>query len=135
MPDVIHPEETFVVNIKEKNGKPMTYTLAIVDEGLLDITSFKTPNPWNTMYAREALRISTWDLYDDIIGAFSGRFSPMFSVGGDETAKVNSKKDNRFNPVVKFFGPFALKSGSNKHKVTLPMYNYEIGRASCRERV
>lgn len=122
MPDVIHPEETFVVNIKEKNGKPMTYTLAIVDEGLLDITSFKTPNPWNAMYAREALRISTWDLYDDIIGAFSGRFSPMFSVGGDETAKVNSKKDNRFNPVVKFLGPFALKSGSNKHKVTLPMY-------------
>lgn len=122
MPDVIHPEETFTVNIKEKNGKPMTYTLAIVDEGLLDITSFKTPDPWSEMNAREALRIRTWDLYDDVIGAFSGRFSPMFSVGGDESSVVNSKKDNRFNPVVKFLGPFTLKSGSNKHKITLPMY-------------
>jgi alpha-2-macroglobulin len=26
----------------------MSYTLAVVDEGLLDLTGFKTPNPWDT---------------------------------------------------------------------------------------
>ena len=80
MPDVLRPEEEFKIKVKEKNGKPMTYTLAIVDEGLLDLTSFKTPDPWNAMYAREALGVSTWDLYDDVIGAYCGRFSPMFSI-------------------------------------------------------
>jgi uncharacterized protein YfaS (alpha-2-macroglobulin family) len=48
----------------------MTYTLAIVDEGLLDLTRFKTPDPWNHFYAREALGVRTWDLYDQVIGAF-----------------------------------------------------------------
>lgn len=122
MPDVLRPEEEFKIKIKERNGRPMTYTLAIVDEGLLDLTSFKTPDPWNTMYAREALGVSTWDLYDDIIGAYSGRFSPMFSIGGDENIMVGGRKDNRFNAVVKYIGPFSLQSGSATHKVRLPMY-------------
>ena len=122
MPDVLRPAEEFSVKVKEKNGKPMTYTLAIVDEGLLDLTGFKTPDPWSAMYAREALGVRTWDLYDDIIGAYSGRFSPMFSIGGDENILLGAKKDNRFNAVVKFLGPFSLQSGSATHKVTLPMY-------------
>ena len=122
MPDVLRPEQEFKVKIKEKNNKPMTYTLAIVDEGLLDITGFKTPDPWKAMYEREALGVKTWDLYDHVIGAYSGRFSPMFSIGGDENVIVGAKKDNRFNPVVKFMGPFTLMNGSATHKITLPMY-------------
>lgn len=122
MPDVLRPEQEFTVKVKEKNGRPMTYTLAIVDEGLLDLTNFKTPDPWKSMYEREALGVSTWDLYDDIIGAWSGRFSPMFSIGGDETLVRGSKKDNRFNPVVMFEGPYTLQTGSASHKMKLPMY-------------
>ena len=122
MPDVLRPEEEFKVKVKESSGKPMTYTLAIVDEGLLDLTGFKTPDPWKAMYEREALGVSTWDLYDYVIGAYSGRFSPMFSIGGDESLQVGAKKDNRFNAVVKFIGPFTLQNGSATHKITLPMY-------------
>ena len=122
MPDVLRPEEEFKVKIKENSGKPMTYTLAIVDEGLLDLTGFKTPDPWKAMYEREALGVSTWDLYDYVIGAYSGRFSPMFSIGGDESLQVGAKKDNRFNAVVKFIGPFTLQNGSATDKITLPMY-------------
>ena len=122
MPDTIAPEETFTLQVSEKSGKPMTYTLAIVDEGLLDLTAFKTPDPWNNMYETEALGIRTWDLYDYVVGAFSGRFNPLTAVGGDQDNIVAARKDNRFNPVVKFLGPFTLKRGSDKHKITLPMY-------------
>lgn len=122
MPDVIRPQEEFTVAVREKNGKPMTYTLAIVDEGLLDITSFRTPDPWAAMNAREALGVRTWDLYDNVIGAYSGRFAPLMSIGGDIDLQMGNKKDNRFNPVVKFYGPFTLNKGEQKHKITLPMY-------------
>ena len=122
MPETLRPEEEFSIKVKEKSGKPMTYTLAIVDEGLLDLTAFRTPDPWNAMYSRESLGVNTWDLYDDVIGAYSGRFSPMFSIGGDENLIVGAKKDNRFNPVVKYIGPFTLQGGSATHKVKLPMY-------------
>ena len=122
MPDVIRPEETFSVKVREKNGKPMTYTLAIVDEGLLDLTAFKTPDPWKSLYEREALGVRTWDLYDKVIGAYSGRFSPMFSIGGDASPLNASKRDNRFRSVVQFAGPFTLGGGSATHKFKLPLY-------------
>jgi uncharacterized protein YfaS (alpha-2-macroglobulin family) len=28
----------------------MTYSIAVVDEGLLDLTRFKTPNAWDSFY-------------------------------------------------------------------------------------
>lgn len=122
LPKVLHPEEPFTVTISEKNGKPMTYTLAIVDEGLLDVTAFKTPDPWSAMYKDEALGVSTWDLYDQVIGAWGGKLSPLAAIGGDEDAVMNSRKDNRFNPVVMFLPPKTLSKGSDELKLKLPMY-------------
>ncbi|MDR3327484.1 MAG: alpha-2-macroglobulin [Prevotellaceae bacterium] len=123
MPDVLRPETEFTVSVNEKNGKAMTYTLAIVDEGLLDLTNFKTPDAWNTFYAREALGIRTWDMFDLVMGASAGAYSPMFSVGGDADSKPANTKANRFRPVVKYLGPFELGKGkTNKHKITLPVY-------------
>lgn len=123
IPEVLRPETDFTVSVSEKSGKPMTYTLAIVDDGLLDLTNFKTPAPWNNFYAREALGIRTWDMYDDVLGASAGRYNSLFSTGGDEMLKPADAKANRFKPVVKFIGPFYLDKGKQKtHTLRLPMY-------------
>ena len=123
MPEVLRPETNFNVTVSEKSGKPMTYTLAIVDEGLLDLTNFKTPDPWNDFYSREALGIRTWDMYDNVLGASAGSYSSLFSTGGDATLKPADAKANRFKPVVKFIGPFYLGKGkSQTHTLKLPMY-------------
>ena len=123
MPEVLRTETNFNVNVSEKSGKPMTYTLAIVDDGLLDLTNFKTPDPWNDFYSREALGIRTWDMYDNVLGASAGSYSSLFSTGGDATLKPADAKANRFKPVVKFIGPFYLGKGkSQTHTLKLPMY-------------
>ena len=123
MPEVLRPETDFNVTVSEKSGKPMTYTLAIVDDGLLDLTNFKTPDPWNEFYSREALGIRTWDMYDNVLGASAGAYSSLFSVGGDATLKPADAKANRFKPVVKFIGPFYLGKGRQQtHTLKLPMY-------------
>ncbi|MDR3047751.1 MAG: alpha-2-macroglobulin [Bacteroidales bacterium] len=123
MPDVLRPETPFTVDIKEKSGKAMTYTIAIVDEGLLDLTNFKTPDPWKEFNIREALGINTWDIYDNIMGAFAGKYASTFTIGGDGELKQGEQRANRFNPIVKYLGPFTLaKGGHNTHKVTLPVY-------------
>jgi uncharacterized protein YfaS (alpha-2-macroglobulin family) len=120
----LKPEKEFEVSVSEKNGKAMTYTLAIVDEGLLDITNFKTPNPWNKFYARVALAIRTWDMYDFVVGAYGARLEKAFAIGGDGSEPDPSKnKANRFKPVVLFAGPFTLSEGeSQKHKFKMPNY-------------
>ena len=124
MPDVLKPEQKFEVKISEKNKKAMTYTIAVVEEGLLDLTRFKTPNAWHSFYAREALGVKTWDIFDDVIGAYSGSIDQVFAIGGDgNAAKGKNKKANRFKPVVTYLGPFNLKSGEQKsHTIKLPNY-------------
>lgn len=123
LPQTVEPQRPFDIKVSEKSGRRMTYTVAIVDEGLLDITSFKTPDPWSAMNERQALGVETWDLYDDVIGAFNGRFQGVLSVGGDESV-ISGRPQNqrRFNPVVKFLGPFTLEKGRNVHTITLPQY-------------
>ena len=124
MPSVLRPEEEFAVIVSEKNNKPMTYTIAMVEEGLLDLTRFKTPNAWDAFYAREALGVKTWDIFDDVIGAYSGSIDQIFAIGGDGNAAAGkNKKANRFKPVVKVLGPFKLDAGDRKsHTIKMPNY-------------
>ncbi|MFN8284505.1 MAG: MG2 domain-containing protein [Chitinophagales bacterium] len=123
-PNTAKPEQNMVVNIKEQNGKKMSYTLEIVDDGLLDLTHFKTPNAWNTFYAKQALGVKTWDMYDAVIGAYSGKLDKMISIGGDgEYQDEYANKANRFIPMVKHLGPFILEKGQTAtHKIPIPNY-------------
>ncbi len=124
MVDDLAPEEEFTVTVSESGGKPMAYTLAVVDDGLLDLTRFKTPNPWSAFYAREALGVKTWDVYDNVLGAYGGDLERILSIGGDiEAEKKGAQKANRFKPVVQHLGPFYLKAGKKaKHKIKMPNY-------------
>ncbi|MEM6725141.1 MAG: MG2 domain-containing protein, partial [Bacteroidota bacterium] len=124
MDDVLRPEESFTVEVSEKNKKGMSYTLAVVDEGLLDLTRFKTPDPWNTFYAREALGVKTWDVYDYVLGAYGGELERVLSIGGDgEAGPKGGQKANRFKPVVTHLGPFYLKPGQKvTHEINMPNY-------------
>jgi len=124
MPNELQPEKEFTVSISEKNNKSMTYSIAVVEEGLLDLTRFKTPNAFETFYAREALGIKTWDIFDDVIGAYSGSIDQVFAIGGDgNLEKGKNPKVNRFQPVVNYLGPFYLEKGAKKtHKIRLPNY-------------
>jgi len=124
LPEEIKPLSAYSIEVSEKNGKSMTYTLAVVDEGLLDITRFKTPNPWNAFFAREALGVKSWDLFDDVLGAFGGEIQKVLAIGGDEEAGADTdKKANRFKPVVTYLGPFVLGKGETiKHQLQMPNY-------------
>ena len=123
MPDELAPEQTVSITVGESTGKDMTYTLAVVDDGLLDLTNFKTPNPWDAFYAREALGVKTWDVYDYVLGAFGGEMSNVLSIGGGAAVKGDKSDINRFPPVVRHIGPFYLKGGTRRtHQITLPNY-------------
>jgi len=126
--DEFLPETKVQVTVSEKDGRAMGYTLAIVDEGLLDLTRFKTPNAWPLFNVREALGVRFWDLYSNVNGAFGGRIEQMFSVGGDEALNNGPKAIvNRFTPMVHFSGPFTLKKGEKRtHTISVPNYNGRV---------
>ncbi len=127
-PGEIEPEKEYTVKVSEAGRKEMTYTLAVVDEGLLGLTNFRTPDPHSTFYAREALGVKSWDLYDEVAGAYGARLEKAFAVGGDADLAVSGKQEiNRFKPVVQFAGPFTLKKGKTAtHKFKMPNYIGEV---------
>jgi len=122
--DVIRPEVSNTITVSEASNKKMTYVIALVDDGLLDLTHFKTPDPHNAFYAREALGVKSWDLYDDVIGAVGSQIQHILTIGGDAESDIasNTRRANRFKPVVKFMGPFTLNGGSKTHSFILPAY-------------
>lgn len=123
-PEKVRPDEDYTIKVSEKNGRAMTYTLAVVDEGLLGLTRFSTPDLWQHFYAREALGIKTWDLYDEVLGAYGGRLQRVLAIGGDQSAlRYGEQKANRFKPVVTFLGPFELaRKKTAVHKLHMPNY-------------
>ena len=124
VPEVLAPETTSTVSVREATGRPMAYTVAVVDEGLLGLTRYATPNPWDHFYAREALAVRTWDLYDDVVGAYGAAMERMLAVGGDEAAvSARGRRANRFPPMVRFLGPFRLAArATGTHKIEIPQY-------------
>ncbi|MBI4802238.1 MAG: hypothetical protein HY796_06905 [Elusimicrobia bacterium] len=123
--DQWRPQTKGVVKVSEKDGRPMDYTLAVVDEGLLGLTNFRTPDLHGHFYKKEALGITTWDLYDYVVGAYGAELERLLALGGDEGLEKGPKKEDqrRFPPVVRFLGPFRLDAGkTNTHEVDIPRY-------------
>jgi uncharacterized protein YfaS (alpha-2-macroglobulin family) len=123
-PEVMRPEETATVSVSEAGGRPMAYTLAIVDQGLLGLTRFGTPDPWAHFYAKTAAAVSTWDLYDLVASAWGGTLEQMLAVGGSEELDPGARRRaDRFPPMVRFLGPFELGKGEvRSHAVAIPQY-------------
>ncbi len=123
-PTEITPNSQYSIAVQEKNGKPMTYTLAVVDEGLLDLTQFKTPNIYNHFNAKQSLGVKSWDIYHYVLGAYGGRIESVFAIGGDMALQQSNKeKINRFKPVVQYLGPYTLKANQKKtHQLTMNNY-------------
>ena len=117
------PRERVEVSVSERNGKPMTYVLTVVDEGLLGLTRFATPDLHGEFFAKQALAVATYDVYDEVMSSINGAFGKVLAIGGDGTV-VNPEEAsaNRFVPVVRHLGPFRLEQGTVRHSIEMPNY-------------
>lgn len=129
-PGNLVPNEDFEVNISTRNGKPAQFTIAVVDEGLLSLTQFRTPDPWRQFYKKIGLYVETYDLFSHIISANRDDVFQTFSIGGaDEMDYREAQLDpvdgkKRFEPVSMFRGPLNTNSqGKATVKFHMPNYN------------
>ncbi|MDD2196327.1 MAG: MG2 domain-containing protein [Bacteroidales bacterium] len=124
------PNNDFEVKISTLNQKQAHFTIAVVDEGLLSLTQFRTPNPWREFYKKVGLYIETYDVFSHIISANKGDVFQTFSIGGaddmdyreSQLDPVDGKK--RFKPVCMFKGPLSTDDrGRATVKFHMPNYN------------
>ena len=117
------PLQTVEVTVRERDDRPMTYVLAVVDEGLLGLTRFTTPDLHADFFSKEALSVRTYDVYDQVMSSINGEFGKVLAIGGDgQIVTPEESGANRFPPVVRHLGPFTLERGKATHRIELPNY-------------
>ena len=129
MTDELETGKPFDVEIRTANQQQTQFTIAVVDEGLLQLTNFQTPDPWNHFYSKERLGVLTYDLYGHVIGANKGDIFKTFSIGGG-IAEMRMKADQdeektakRFKAVAMFEGPlYTNANGFAKVHFNMPDY-------------
>jgi len=127
----LESNKNFEVTVKTKDKSDIQFTIAIVDEGLLDLTRFKTPDPWMSFFSKQKLGINTYDIFSHVLSANKGDIYRLFSIGGGimaravryEASQLEPGKSKRFKAVSMFRGPLRTdKNGEKKVKFKMPNY-------------
>jgi alpha-2-macroglobulin len=114
--------------VKIKAAPNSYVTLAAVDNGVLQISDFKTPDPYGHFYAKKSLEVNAYDLYPLLFPELKARLS---STGGDGDVEMNK----RTNPmpakriqVVSYWSGIVKANGSGEaeFEFDIPAFSGEI---------
>lgn len=126
-PEKIRPNTKQTVTIKTTPGKEIFVTLAAVDEGILQVKHFKTPDPHEYMYSKRKLSVESYDLYELLLPEHKAISS---AAGGDDYAsgkRQNPIRSKRFK-LVSIWSGIKKTNANGEVQVTLeiPQYNGEL---------
>lgn len=133
-PDSSAPEDKVKVDIEVKDAQGMPQetevSLALVDEGVLRLTNFKTPDPFEFFYGKRGNNIITSDIYSLLIPEFGQKKVGADSNPSGDEAPYDPKK--RLNPIsAQRVKPVALwksniitgKDGKATTEFTVPQFS------------
>ncbi len=115
------------ITIKTKAERNIQVTLAVVDEGILALKNFKTPDPHGHFYAKRALEVSSYDLYPYLFPEMTSRRSSSGGDGYDLEKRVNPLSNNRVKLVAFWSG--ILKTNSNgiaTYVIDIPKFSGDL---------
>jgi len=114
------------VTVKAAPGSYVT--LSAVDNGVLQVSNFETPDPYNFFYQKKALQVAAFDLYPLLFPELRAKFS---STGGDGELGM----DKRVNPmpakrikIVSYWSGIQKANGSGEasFEFSIPQFSGEI---------
>lgn len=108
-------------------ASPGSYvTLSAVDNGVLQVSDFKSPDPYAYFYSKKALQVNGYDLYPLLFPELRGRLS---STGGDMSMekRVNPMPAKRIK-IVSYWSGIAKANGSGeaRFQVAIPQFSGEV---------
>ncbi|MBU0475587.1 MAG: hypothetical protein KKF62_15675 [Bacteroidetes bacterium] len=128
-PTNIEPRTKQKIKIKSISEKDVYITLAVVDEGILQLNDYQTPDAYNYMYAKRPLSVDSYNLYKLLLPEIVSQSS---STGGDALAsefkkRTNPVKSKRFKLLSFWSG---IKKTDSNGEVTvdvdIPQFNGEV---------
>ena len=110
------------------NTEPNSYvTLSAVDNGVLQISDFKTPDPYGHFYAKRALQVYAYDIYPLLFPEVKARLSSTGGDGSDMQKRVNPMPAKRIK-VVSYWSGIAQANGSGQaeFEFDVPQFSGEV---------
>lgn len=84
VPETIQPNSTMTIGLQVEGAEGATYaTVAAVDEGILQLTDFESPDPTSQIFAQRALGVDTFETVGWSLASSAG---PGSRTGGDSDA-------------------------------------------------
>ncbi|WP_374652970.1 alpha-2-macroglobulin [Dongia sp.] len=125
VPETMQPRQSVEIPVTVTNlaGKDAYVTLAAVDEGILQLTDFATPDPLDHYFGKRRLGVEIRDLYGQLIDGKEGKRGTIRSGGdGEGLAKRGAPKEIKL--VALFSGIVKLDAqGKALIKFDVPDYN------------
>jgi alpha-2-macroglobulin len=82
-PQKVEPGETVKVRLKISGKSPRgRIKVMAVDSGILSLTAYKTPSPYDYFFKERALNAKFMDMFDDMFPEINENFSSIALVGG-----------------------------------------------------
>lgn len=113
--------------ITVRTGEPNVHvTIAVVDEGILQLKNFKTPDPHDYFYAKRALEVSSHTIYPFLFPELSRKKSSVAGDGYDLSKRVNPFTSKRVNLIALWSG--ILKSNGNQttYTIDIPQFSGDL---------
>ncbi|MBO9395127.1 alpha-2-macroglobulin family protein [Shimia sp. R9_2] len=129
-PEVIDPRGPLDVTLKVDGvsaGETAFVTLAAVDVGILNLTSFESPDPSAHYFGQRRLGMEMRDVYGRLINGLSGNMGRLRS-GGDATAATGFDAPPPTEELAAYFqGPIQIGAdGTAKVQFDIPEFNGSV---------
>jgi uncharacterized protein YfaS (alpha-2-macroglobulin family) len=108
------------LRISYKTDRPAKIVIFAVDQGILQVTDYKTPDPLGFYFRKCALRVETAQIVDLIIPEFSLLRSVSAFGGGGDIQRLNPFKRVTDKPVVFWSGILDADSGQREIVYDVP---------------
>lgn len=111
-----------IINVKTAPNAEVT--VAVVDEGILQLKNFETPDPYKFFYQKRALEVNPFDLYPYLFPELAARHSSAGGDGYDVSKRVNPLTSKRVKLVTFWSGKLtANANGEVSYKVPIPQFS------------
>jgi alpha-2-macroglobulin len=124
-PARIEPDTTATVQIKVDGaaGEPAWVTLSAVDQGILNITRFATPDPFGYFFGKQRYGADLLDIYGRLIEKMDGTRSSL-KWGGDAARRDTQSMPKKVKLIDLFSGPVQLDDkGEARIALAVPDFN------------
>ncbi|MBS1536240.1 MAG: alpha-2-macroglobulin family protein [Bacteroidetes bacterium] len=113
--------------ITVRTGEPNVHlTIAVVDEGILQLKNYKTPDPHDFFYAKRALEVNSHNLYPFLFPEFSRKKSSTAGDGYDLNKRVNPFTTKRVNLISLWSGIIKTSGSEASYTIDIPQFSGDL---------